>query len=309
MRRDKVVQEVLGEENVITPSDLCHHEFKRVAMGGYRPEEVDDLLERVADVMENLNEQVRRLKVENESLRERLAEQRASENVMREALVSTQRTSESIIEAARRQADAMIEEAKAERARIRADQARVPETLDNEIRLLRQQRERFRTQFLSLLETHRRLLDDLVPPLDPESSSLAASEAVAPCLRATAAGDRADASDPVADAASDLAEEPRAADGDTPSEDASPDDAPERERPSSYADLIGMAPQRDAAGRPRRDRPDKVDLHPDAEAELDALIAHVQSDHATPNANADKPGEAADAEETDASDSARRDAD
>lgn len=291
MRRDKVVQEVLGDENVITPSDLCHHEFKRVTMGGYRPEDVDQLLERVADVMESLNEQVRRLKIENESLRERLAEQRASENVMREALVSTQRTSESIIEAARRQADAIIEEAKAERARIRADQARVPEVIENEIRLLRQQRERFRTQFLSVLETHRRLLDDLIPPLDP----------VAPSRSDLDAG------------AETAAAEPDAENGDTPREDAPRADAAHRERSSDYADLIGMAPALpDPAEQPPRHRPGKVDLHPDTEAELNALMAHVAEDRAAENATAGMPQDAADPEDadaTDASDPDRRDAD
>lgn len=305
MRRDKVVQEVLGDENVITPSDLCHHEFKRVTMGGYRPEDVDQLLERVADVMENLNEQVRRLKIENESLRERLAEQRASENVMREALVSTQRTSESIIEAARRQADAIIGEAKAERARIRADQARVPESIENEIRLLRQQRERFRTQFLSVLETHRRLLDDLIPPLDPAAPLISEPDAVSYAARA-ATDDDADA--PEADAA-----EPNAENGDTHTEDAPRADAPKRDRSSDYADLIGMAPaQPDPAEQPPRDRPGKVDLHPDTEAELNALMAHVAEDRAAENATAENPQDAADPEDadaTDASDPDRRDAD
>ncbi len=305
MRRDKVVQEVLGDENVITPSDLCHHEFKRVTMGGYRPEDVDQLLERVADVMENLNEQVRRLKIENESLRERLAEQRASENVMREALVSTQRTSESIIEAARRQADAIIGDAKAERARIRADQARVPESIENEIRLLRQQRERFRTQFLSVLETHRRLLDDLIPPLDPAAPSISEPDAVSYAARA-ATDDDADAPEP--DAA-----EPDAENGDTPTEDAPRADAARRERSSDYADLIGMAPARpDPAEQPPRDRPGKVDLHPDTEAELNALMAHVAEDGAAENATAEKPQDAADPEDADATDASepdRRDAD
>lgn len=307
MRRDKVVQEVLGDENVITPSDLCHHEFKRVTMGGYRPEDVDQLLERVADVMESLNEQVRRLKIENESLRERLAEQRASENVMREALVSTQRTSESIIEAARRQADAVIEEAKAERARIRADQARVPEVIENEIRLLRQQRERFRTQFISVLETHRRLLDDLIPPLDPVAPSRSDLDAVSHAAHAAHAATDADAG------AETAAAEPDAENGDTPGEDAPRADAAQRERSSDYADLIGMAPaQPDPAEQPPRDRPGKVDLHPDTEAELNALMAHVAEDRAAENATAEKPQDAADPEDADAMDASdpdRRDAD
>ncbi len=305
MRRDKVVQEVLGDENVITPSDLCHHEFKRVTMGGYRPEDVDQLLERVADVMESLNEQVRRLKIENESLRERLAEQRASENVMREALVSTQRTSESIIEAARRQADAIIEEAKAERARIRADQTRVPELIENEIRLLRQQRERFRTQFISVLETHRRLLDDLIPPPDAASSSISEPAAVSYAAR-PATGEDADADTP--DAA-----EPNAEDGDIHTDDTPRADAPKRDQSSDYADLIGMAPARpDPAEQPPRDRPGKVELHPDTEAELNALIAHVSEDRPAENATAEKPQDAADPEDadaTDASDPDRREAD
>ncbi len=163
MRKDKVVTEVLGEENVITPSDLYNHQFKRVVMGGYKAQEVDEFLERVADVMEALIVQVRELRDRNEEQRRRLEEYRQMEETLRSALVSSQTFSENILEAARREARALIEQARLEKEQAKLENARMPEKLSHEIRMLRQQRDRLRVELLAILETHRRLLDSLIP--------------------------------------------------------------------------------------------------------------------------------------------------
>lgn len=163
MRKDRLVSETLGEDLVLTPSDLYSHEFKRATMGGYKPDEVDEYLERVADVMESLIEQVRSLKKENDEQRERLAEFREMENTLRNALVSSQQFSENMLESARREAQAILEEARLKKAETQLEATRMPEELTKDIRALKGQRERLRVEILSVLETHKRLLDTLLP--------------------------------------------------------------------------------------------------------------------------------------------------
>lgn len=163
LRKHKVVSEVLGEENVLTPSDLYDHEFKRVTVGGYKPDDVDEFLERVADVMEALIVQARQLKEHNEEQRRQLEEYRQMEQSLRSALVSSQAFSENVLEAARREAQALVEEARVKKEEAQLLAARAPEKLAHEIRVLKQQRDRLRIELLAILETHRRLLESLIP--------------------------------------------------------------------------------------------------------------------------------------------------
>ena len=163
MRKDKIVTEVMGEENVLTPSDLYNHDFKRMTMGGYKVEEVDQFLERVADVMESLIGQVRELKARTDEQREQLEEYRQMEKTLRNALMSSQKFGENILEAARREADALIEEGRLKKARAEFEASRVPSKMTEEIEQLKQQRRQLRIEILAVVETHRRLVDSLLP--------------------------------------------------------------------------------------------------------------------------------------------------
>ncbi|MBI1319021.1 MAG: DivIVA domain-containing protein [Candidatus Hydrogenedens sp.] len=151
MRKDRIFQETLGDENLLTPSDLYNTEFKSSLMGGYDKDEVDTYLERVADAMEALINRVRELKEEMEKQRQELEEIRGMESTLRAALVSSQRFGESIEEAARRQADALIEQA-------RAESKRLPDELRREIDDLRTERNRLRTDLRAVLAAHSALL-------------------------------------------------------------------------------------------------------------------------------------------------------
>jgi len=163
MRKDKLVADVLGEENVISPSEIYNQQFKRVLAGGYSPAEVDAFLERIADVMESLIVQLRVLKERYEEEKDKNEEYRQMESSLRSALVSSQKFGDDLLESARREASALVEEARAKRAQAELDASRLPTTLSRDIQLLQQQRQRLRTEMLAVIETHKRLLDSLIP--------------------------------------------------------------------------------------------------------------------------------------------------
>jgi len=174
MRKDKVVSEVLGAEVAITPSDLYHAEFKSAKLGGYDKSEVDAYLERLADVLEELIGQVRTLKEANEDLESEMTEFRAMEKSLREAMLSSQRVSDDIVEAARREAKSLVEEARLKKLQAQIEASKVPDALARDINLLKQQRMRLRVEITSILETHRQLLETLIPlgaPLGESESS------------------------------------------------------------------------------------------------------------------------------------------
>jgi len=181
MRKDKVVSEVLGEETAITPSDVYNAKFKNALVGGYDKNDVDVFLERVADMLETLINQVRRLKEQNEDQKAQIAAFHEMECSLRDALVSSQKFGENMVESARRKADALLEEARAARARADARTAELPEALRKEIQALIAARDRLRADIQAVLKTHAALIESIpvTPSVIEEHLPEAEPEAVA----------------------------------------------------------------------------------------------------------------------------------
>lgn len=160
-KEDQIVSEVLGEEAVITPSDLYNTEFKNALMGGYDKVEVDTFLERVADAFEAIINRVKLLQDELEEERNDMAELREMEHTLRGALSSAQKFNEDTLDNARREADAIIAEAETTRSRAGLEAESLPAALRAEIEELRAERNRLRMDLRAMLAAHTALLHDI----------------------------------------------------------------------------------------------------------------------------------------------------
>ena len=158
MRKNKVIQEVLGDESLLSPSHLYNTDFKNALVGGYDKDEVDEYLERVADTMEAMINRMRELKEELEAQRAKMEELRDMENTLRNALITSQKFGENIEESARRSAEATLAEARAERETLLAEARRLPDDLRQEVQSLRAERDRLRTDIRAVLAAHSALL-------------------------------------------------------------------------------------------------------------------------------------------------------
>ncbi|HOJ34128.1 MAG TPA: DivIVA domain-containing protein [Candidatus Hydrogenedentes bacterium] len=163
MRLNKLLAEIFGQDQVISPSELLHPPFRRSFFGGYKRSDVDSLLKRAADAIETLISHVHDLKTETERQKERLEEYRQIEMTLRNALVSSQQFSENLIAAAKREAELLREEANLQKKQILAEASKLPEQLATTLETLNRQKQRMRQEMLALLDAHRRLLDTLVP--------------------------------------------------------------------------------------------------------------------------------------------------
>lgn len=159
MSDDNVVSEMFGEELPITPSDLYSKEFKRALVGGYAPHEVDEMLEKVADVLEALIVQSHVLREQNKEQKNRLAEYSQMESTLHSALASSQKFADNVLDSAKRQAESLIEEARLQRDRATLDAERLPEKIQREIDDLKSQRDRLKSELNAILDMHRNLLD------------------------------------------------------------------------------------------------------------------------------------------------------
>lgn len=163
MRRDRVVGDVLGEENAISPSDLYNTDFKSSLVGGYDKADVDKFLERVGDVFEALLAQTRELREQIEQQRVQIDSFQEMETSMRSALTSAQKFSENLVDAAKREAAAIKEQTKLLRAQALQEARELPGALKHEIQQLRDARDRLRADLYAMVEAHRALLGDVEP--------------------------------------------------------------------------------------------------------------------------------------------------
>ncbi len=175
-REDKILSEALGEEETLAPIDLYNTDFSRRLTGGYDKGEVDALFERAGDKLEALIEQARTLKEKNEALNELVAFYRETEESLRKALVSAQQLGEDVLDSARREAGAIVEEANLEREKSRREAAACPARLRAEIQTLQTARNRLRDDLRAVLATHEALIDSIGTVEGVEIGALAGFE-------------------------------------------------------------------------------------------------------------------------------------
>jgi len=166
VKKDRMLVDALGEDIAITPSDIYNQDFRRAMLGGYDAREVDAFLERVADIVDRLLGQIRHLREKVDEQRVSIDEYREIEKTLRSALVSSQKFSEDILASAKREAESLIEEARLQKAQAQLAAAKLSRRLVRDIHVLEQQRSRMRREMLAILETHKSLLDSLIPEDD-----------------------------------------------------------------------------------------------------------------------------------------------
>jgi cell division initiation protein len=151
----------------ITPIDIRQQHFA-VRFRGFDPQEVDAFLEDVAEDYEALMRENGLLKEQLASLEERSRGVSDREKVLQDTLVMTQQMSEQIKENARREADALVREAHAQRDRalqdIEVDAGRVRADLSN----LKRLRHELIENLKSTVESYQRLLETDLKDEGPE---------------------------------------------------------------------------------------------------------------------------------------------
>lgn len=147
----------------LTPADIFHREFRKVLVGGYDTGEVDDFLERVGSTLESLIARIEMIEERDRDQREQLAAYRLMEQTLQDTLTTSQKFSGDILDAAKREADSLREEARLIRARAQFEASRLPIEIREDMKRLQEQRARLRAEMTAILDTHRNLLNKLIP--------------------------------------------------------------------------------------------------------------------------------------------------
>ena len=128
------------------------------SMGNYRKDEVDDFLDRCADTIEELTNQNDENGRKMQVLAETIMDYRNQEDSIRSALISAQRMSESVISDARKQADDILEAARAEAAAMHDKALEDTAAEQEELQRVKQEVADFKAKLLSIYREHRTLI-------------------------------------------------------------------------------------------------------------------------------------------------------
>jgi DivIVA domain-containing protein len=166
----------------LSPEDIVNHEFKQ-ALRGYAVQEVDDLLDRLADQLERADRDIDDLRQRLRDADDRVAEARATESSLKRTLITAQDAAQRTIDDAQAHADAvrgeadreaaarledalarsaaMLEEAETEAAATRASYRSDQETTAARVVELLAIEDRYRTALRAQLEEHLAALEVL----------------------------------------------------------------------------------------------------------------------------------------------------
>jgi len=141
----------------ITPNDILQREFSQ-SFRGLKPEEVKDFLKLVASEVEELLRRNMFLEDKVKQLDEVVDEYRQMESTLKNTLISSQRIGQEIKEEAERKSNILIREAEIEAERIIQKSKQRKERLEEETFQLLNQHQRFRAEFVSVIESHGKML-------------------------------------------------------------------------------------------------------------------------------------------------------
>jgi cell division initiation protein len=152
----------------ITPLDITQKQFRKV-FRGLDPEEVEAFLALVAVEFEALVKDNVALREDSQRKAEEIAEFRSRERALQETLVTAQKASGEIREAARKEAEITISDAELQAEKIvQGAHARFLRIVDD-INELKRQRVQFETNVRTLAESHLKLLEAFREPAREEA--------------------------------------------------------------------------------------------------------------------------------------------
>jgi cell division initiation protein len=152
----------------ITPLDITQKQFKK-SLRGYEREEVEGFLALVAAEFEALVKDVMALRQDNQRKAEEIADHKSRERALQETLVTAQKASGEIRDAARKEAEITIADAELQAEKIvQSAHGRFLRIVDD-INELKRQRIQFETNVRTLVESHVKLLEAFREPAREEA--------------------------------------------------------------------------------------------------------------------------------------------
>ncbi len=159
---------------MMTLDDIRNVEFSRGR--GYRSEEVDDFIDECVETMERLVQENAEVNQKMRALADKVAEYRNDEDSIRSALLSAQRTGDTIIREAETKAKALLENAQQDADAARRDLLVNIEREKDELARVKNEVAQFKEKLLQLYKEHLSLVNLL--PEEAKEEPVTAEEPI-----------------------------------------------------------------------------------------------------------------------------------
>lgn len=157
---------------MLTLNDIVNISFRKANFSGYRPEDVDNFIDRVKESYEALikkgveqKEELDRVHKENEQLQkkmellaQKIEEYRNEEDEIKNALVSAQKLGDASVREARHKAEIILKDANLKAERIVASAEGEIDDQKNQLEELKKETSKFRASLLDLYKEHLTLI-------------------------------------------------------------------------------------------------------------------------------------------------------
>jgi DivIVA domain-containing protein len=152
---------LMGEELPVTPKELLGAKFKGKVFGGYNRAEVDRFLEKTAASFEAVVGKLAEVQADNDDMRGQATAARELQVSLRAMLGRAEQLNTETLANAKREADALVAEARAIKGKAELEARELPTALRQEIDALKAARNRLRTDIMSVVDTHAALVENL----------------------------------------------------------------------------------------------------------------------------------------------------
>jgi len=152
----------------ITPLDITQKQFPRT-FRGYAREEVEGFLSLLAEEFEALVKENLSLREDNQRKAEEIGEFRGRERALQETLVTAQKASDDIRDAARKEAEITIADAELQAEKIVQGAHQRFLRIVDDINELKRQRVQFEVNVRTLAESHLKLIEAFRDPAREEA--------------------------------------------------------------------------------------------------------------------------------------------
>ena len=153
----------------ISPSDIRQQQFTMKTFRGFDPREVDAFLDDVAEDLEAMLKENALLKEQLAVLEERARHHETREKLLQETLITTQRLTEEMKEAAKKDGALIVREAELQGEKLLEGARSEEATIRSELGHLRRVRLQFIEGLRTTIETYQRLVEHelKLDPSDP----------------------------------------------------------------------------------------------------------------------------------------------
>lgn len=142
----------------ITALDIRQKQF-RAALRGYDPREVEAFLDLVAGEFEEVVKEIIALREDQRRKQQRLDEYHERERTLQETMVTAQRISGDMKDAAKKEAELILSDAELQAEKIIANANHKLVQIIDDINELKRQRVQFESQVRSVVDSHLKLLE------------------------------------------------------------------------------------------------------------------------------------------------------